>query len=131
TSLEGNLIQRIDINPATGLPFGTAQAPQEFAFASAFATPPIGIEMDPITNDDLFVTTYDEAADAGNTILQIRGFAATFTPTTSSSTSTSSSSSTSTSTSSTGSSTSSSSSTSTTSSSSSTSSSSTSSSSSS
>src|SRR4029079_519983 len=90
TSCDGMVIRRIDINPATGLPFGTVDAPTEAAVASGFTQQPIGIEMHPITNDDLFVTTWDDTTDGNNQILQIRGFAAIFTPSTTSTSSTSS-----------------------------------------
>src|SRR6185436_16260352 len=52
TSFDSTVLQRLDIDRATGLPFGTVNAPTEAPFASC-TNAPDGIEMDPITNDDL------------------------------------------------------------------------------
>src|SRR5262249_50723938 len=105
TSSSSNEVWRLQINDADGSPVGGlgTMTPTETRSAPGFVAPPAGIEMDPVTQDDLFITTSDDTTPGNNTIIQIGGFKANFattTTSTSTSTSTSSSSSSSTSTSS-------------------------------
>jgi hypothetical protein len=89
-------VRLVRIDGATGLPvdrttgvptLGTA-SPIDALFASGFAGQPIGLEFDAATNDHLFISTYDAATAANDTIVQISGFAATFATTTTSTTTT-------------------------------------------
>ena len=78
-------VRRLEIDPATGFPINKntnmppaslpETNPKDDVVLSGFSPGPIGLEIDPGTNDDLFVSTFDDAGGPNvGKIYQIGGF---------------------------------------------------------
>jgi hypothetical protein len=81
--LGNGTVHRVPIDPttgfaidqSTGVPMLATTDPQDVILATGFVPGPIGVEFDAGTNDDLFVTTYnDQSGTAVGKIYQIGGF---------------------------------------------------------
>jgi hypothetical protein len=92
-SFDAGEVRYVDIDPTTGLAIDSVSglpelgtvSPVDHLFASELSVGPVGLDVDPLTND-LFISTYE--GDPLNSIIQVGGFFAVSSTTTTTTTTT-------------------------------------------